>query len=173
MRIFETRYKSLYQRLFNIKNAIYLEFFILLAPSIYVLKPVKPYLIIFEILLLMIFIVLVINNSKTNILIITLDENNIKLEGETFNEKWKKSINIKETEIILKGKGSKTGICGATFYIQLKNKKHNFYINRFETFSDSEIIEIFNEFKKLKKEKIIIDEKISLNRIQEKIEKCQ
>lgn len=173
MKTFEAEYRSFSQRLFNIINVIYLECLLLFASSILVLKLAKPYLIMFEILLFIIFITLIINNSKTNIHRITFHENNIELQGVTFNEEWKKSINIKGTKIFLKSKGSRQGLCGATFFIQLKNATDSFSINRFQTFSDQEIIGIFNKFKKLKEEKIIIDEKLIVNRIQEKIEKCQ
>ncbi|WP_281637824.1 hypothetical protein [Flavobacterium marginilacus] len=173
MKTFEAEYRSLFQRFFNIINVIYLEYFILFASCIFILKPAKPYLIIFGILLFIIFIVLVINNNKTNIHRITFHENTIELQGVTFNEEWKKSISIKGTKIFLKSKSSKQGICGATFYIQLKNTNKKFSLNRFQTFSDQEIIEIFNEFKNRKEEKIIIDKKLIVNRIKEKIEKCQ
>jgi hypothetical protein len=173
MKTFDAEYRSFFQCLFNIINVIYLEYFILFGSSVFILKLEKPYLIIFEIVLFVIFILLAINKSKTHINKIIFQENNIELQGVTFNEEWKESINIKTTKIFLKSKGSKQGLCGATFFIDLKNSNNHFIINRFQTFSDQEIIEIFNELKKIKEEKIIIDEKLILNKIQEKIEKCQ
>jgi len=173
MRIYETEYKSFYQRLYNFKNFGLLALFIFYTCLVYNLKPLNIlYYTIVEFVLSVFFIGFIIYESKTNIHIITFEENNIILEGETFNKKWKKSINIKETQIFLKSIGSRTGICGVIFYITLKNSKKSYTINSFQTFSEEKILEIFNEFKKLKEEKIIIDEKIILNRIQEKIEKC-
>ncbi|WP_343697703.1 hypothetical protein [Flavobacterium sp.] len=97
----------------------------------------------------------------------------ILLEGEIFNNKLTKEINLKETQIELKGIPSRSGLKSVIFYIRLKNKKDYYTINPLNTFSDQQIIEIFTEFKNLKGEKIIMDEKIDLLRIQEKIEKCQ
>jgi hypothetical protein len=173
MRTFETEYKSFQQRLFNLKTFVFLALFIFYTYLIFNFKLLIPlYSIIIELLLSVFFITYIIYKSKTNIHIITFDEKKILLEGETFNKKWKKSINILETEIILKSIGSRTGICGVIFYINFKNLKNTYTLNSFETYSDEKILEIFNEFKRLKEEKIIIDEKIILNRIQEKIEKC-
>ncbi len=121
---------------------------------------------------LLFFIIFIIFDCKTNIQKITLDEEKIILEGENFNKKWKKSINLKETKIILKGIPSRNGICNVIFYLKFKNLKNTYTLNKFETFSDEEILEIFNEFKKLKEEKTILDERLVIYRIQEKIEKC-
>ena len=125
-----------------------------------------------EVLISIILIKFIISKSKTNIHIISFNENNITFDGETFNKKWKKSINIKETKIVLKSLASRRGICSVIFYLKFKNDKETFIINSFETYSDEEILEIFNEFKKLKEEKIILDERLVIYRIQEKIEKC-
>ncbi len=173
MRIFETEYKSFHQRLFNLKTFTFLASFIFFTYLILNFKLLTPsQSIITQSLFLLFFIVFIIFESKTNIHKITIDEEKIILEGETFNKKWTKSIDIKETEIILKSIPSRRGICGVIFYLKLKNLKKTYIVNSFETYSDKELLEIFNEFKKLKEEKIILDERLVIYRIQEKIEKC-
>lgn len=173
MKTFVTEYKSFQQRLFNLKNFFFLVLFILYTYLVFNFKLLIPlYSIIIELFLSIFFITYIVYNSKTNIHIITFDEKRILLEGTTFNKKWKKSIDILETEIILKSIGSRTGICGVIFYIKFKNLKNTYTLNSFETYSDEQILEIFNEFKKLKEEKIILDERLVIYRIQEKIEKC-
>lgn len=170
---FESEYKNFNQRFFRLSNLFFFIEFILLSPIIIIFNLSLFLTIIIEALLLIICVFIIINRSKSNIDIITFEENNIILHGETFNTKWLKSINIKESYIEIHSIGSRQGIRGATFYLKIKNKKVNYILNLFETYSDEGIIQIFNEFKKSKEEKIIIDERLVLLRIQEKIEKCQ
>lgn len=170
---FESEYKNFNQRFFRLTNLAFFIEFILLSPIIIIFNLSLFLTIIIESLLLIICVFIIINRSKSNIDIITFEENNIILHGETFNTKWIKSINIKESYIKIRSIGSPQGIRGATFYLKIKNKKDNYILNSFETYSDEGIIQIFNEFKKSKEEKIIIDERLVLLRIQEKIEKCQ
>ena len=170
---FESEYKSFNQRLFSLKNFAYLISFIFYSYLIFILKILNFYTITIELAFLAFYVFTIIKNCKSNIDIITFEKNSILLHGETFNTKWIKSINIKESYIEIHSIGSRQGLCGATFYLKIKNKKDNYIINSFETYSDEGIIQIFNEFKRFKEEKIIIDEKLVLLRIQEKIEKCQ
>jgi len=170
---FESEYKNFNQRFFSLSNLAFFIEFTLLSPIIIIFNLSLFLTIIIEALLLIICVFIIINRSKSNIDIITFEENNIILHGETFNTKWLKPINIKESYIEINSIGSRQGIRGATFYLKIKNKKDNYILNLFETYSDEGIIQIFNEFKKSKEEKIIIDERLVLLRIQEKIEKCQ
>lgn len=170
---FESEYKNCNQRFFRLNNLAFFIEFILLSPIILVFNLSIFFTIIIEAFLLIICGLIIVKRSKSNIDIITLEENSIILHGETFNKQWIKSLNIKETNIQIHSIGSRRGLCGATFYLKFKNKKDNYTINSFETYSDEGIMQIFNEFKKLKHEKIIIDERLVILRIQEKIEKCQ
>lgn len=173
MRTFETEFKSFHQRLFNLKTFTFLASFIFFTYLILNLKLLThSQSIIIQSLFSLFFIVFIIFESKTNIHKITLNNEKTILEGETFNKKWKKSISIKETKIILKGIPSRNGICSVIFYLKFKNLKNTYTLNKFETYSDEELLEIFNEFKKLKEEKITLDERLVIYRIQEKIEKC-
>ena len=173
MKTFEAEYKNFFQRFFNIKNAIYIEFFIIISSLLFILDLEKSHILIIIIYFFIITISLIIFRCKSDIQIITFEEKNIILQGETFNTKWKKSMKINETKIYLKSFGSKSGICGATFQIQLKNSNEFFNINMYQTISENKLIDIFNQFKEFKSEKIIIDEKLIIISIKEKIEKCQ
>lgn len=170
---FEGKYKNFYRRFFSLENLDLLINSIVLSSLIIIFDLSKTYTIIIGLILLIISIYIIINKSKSDINKITFEDNSIVLNGETFNRKWKKLLDIKKTYIEIQSIGSRRGLCGATFYLKLKNKKDTYIINSFETFSDEGIFEIFNEFKNHKGEKIIIDEKLVLSRIQEKIEKCQ
>lgn len=170
---FENEYKNFRQRLFSFDNFGYVAVFIFYSCLLFNLKLFNSYTIIIELILFVIFSIMIIKRSKSNIDLISIDEKNIVLNGETYNTKWKKSLNIKETYIQIQHNASRRGLCSETFYLNIKCKKDNYIINSFDTFSDEGILLIFNEFKNRKGEKIIIDEKLVLSRIQEKIEKCQ
>ena len=87
MKTFETEYKSFYQRILNLRNFSFLALFVFYSYLNFNFKLLSHYSIIIEILLSIILITFIISKSKTNIHIISLDENNITLEGETFNKK--------------------------------------------------------------------------------------
>ncbi|RKR05931.1 hypothetical protein C8C83_5283 [Flavobacterium sp. 90] len=170
---FESEYKNFNQRFFRINNLFFFIEFILFSPIIIIFNLSIFFTIIIEIFLVAICIYTIVNQNKSNIHIIALEGNNIVLHGETFNTSWVKALNLKETNIQINCIGSRQGLRGATFYLKLKSTKDNYLINSFDTYSDEGIIQIFNEFKKLKEEKIIVDERIILLQIQEKIEKYQ
>jgi len=173
---FEGEYKNLKTRVFSEKPFAFLFMFIFYSFILsYFFKDenLKYYAYFLELALLTLCIKLATNAFKSIINKVIIDESNIKLEGEIFNKEWKTVIPLKEIKIEAKGNPSRKGLCGVTFYIKLKTKDNSYIINSFQTFSDEQIIEIFNEFKKYKGEKIIVDEKLYIMRIQEKIEKCQ
>ncbi len=173
---FEGEYKNLKSRIFSEKPFASLFVFVIYSFVIsrfFEDKNLKYYAYFIEFTLLILCIILAVNSFKSIINLVTIDENKIILEGEDFNTKWEKSIPIKGTKIEVKCKSTRGGLCSTTFYIKLKNGKNSYIINSFQTFSDEQILKIFNEFKTYKGEKIIIDEKLDIMRIQEKIEKCQ
>jgi hypothetical protein len=170
---YESEYINFNQRLFTLRNLAFLIEFIIYSSLIIFFNLSKFHTIIIELFLLAICVFIIINRSKSNVDLITFEENSIILNGETFYTKWIKSINIKETYIQIQSVGSRQGLCSAAFYLKIKSRTDNYIINSFETYSDEGIIEIFNQFKKFKGEKIIIDERLVILRIQEKIEKCQ
>ncbi|WPO77635.1 hypothetical protein [Flavobacterium sp. KACC 22761] len=173
---FEGEYKNLKARIFSEKTFAFLFVFIFysfILSHFFKDENLKYYAYFLEFALLILCIALAVNTFKSIINVVTIDENKVILEGEVFNNKWEKSIPLKGTRIEVKGNASRSGLSGVTFYINLKNKKNKYNINSFQTFSDEQIIEIFNEFKKYKGEKIIIDERLYIMRIHEKIEKCQ
>jgi len=174
MKIFEGNYKNFNKRILSSENIGYFLIFIFYSFVIYRLNLNKYYSVIIEIILFFIFISIAFYSNKIIFIqMISFDESTISLKGEKFNDKWQKELDIKETKIELKTISSRQGLRSVIFYIKLKNKKDNYIVNAYKTFSDQQIIEIFNEFKTNKGEKIIVDEKLIILRIQEKIKKCQ
>ncbi len=173
---FEGEHKNLKARILSEGPFAYLFVFIIYSFVIsrfFEDKNLKYYAYFLELSLLILCIVLAINSFKSIINLVAIDENKIILEGEDFNTKWKKSVSLKETKIEVKCKSTRGGLCSTTFYLKFKNGKKSYIVNSFKTFSDEQILKMFNVFKTSKREKIIIDEKLDIMRIQEKIEKCQ
>ena len=108
------------------------------------------------------------NKSKTYIYKLTFNENNLIFEGETFNKKWKETINIKDITIKIIGEPARN-ICNRVYFLKFKNFRKNYSINSIETFSDNDLLSIFNYYKETKNEKIEYDDKYLIERIQEKI----
>ena len=173
MKIFEGKYLNFRQRLINWKNLVFLFFFFLYSFIIWNFVIIIDYAILAELFCFFGFSAFYIYRSKNNIHKISIDKNIVILNGETFNKKWETIVEIAKIRIVLSTRASRQGICGCEFYIKLKNDNMNYCLSSFNSFSDEELISIFNEFKISKGEKIIINEKLILNRIQEKIIKCQ
>ena len=174
MKIFEGKQVNYIGRLLYLNNLVYIISMLFYSYLIFIFKPINDfkYLLIFLLSITFLFIYYI--KARTIISKISFDDNsNLIIEGETLNKSWIKSIEIKKTKISIISEGSKIGICGAQFYLDFKYKKENFKLNYFQNFSDNEIIKIFEEFKMIKEEKIIVDEKLVMNRINEKIKKCQ
>ncbi len=174
MKIIEGKYLSYTQRLIHWRMLVCVYVFLLYSYLIFNFSLIKEFAIYIEIINFIICASVYLHKTKKNIHKIGFDkDDNIILEGETYNKIWEDLINLDQSKIFIKGKPSRTGICGVLFKIKLKNTKVNYTINLFNNFTEKEILDFFNEFKHRKKEKIILDEKLILNRIQEKIDKCQ
>ncbi|WP_119790099.1 hypothetical protein [Flavobacterium anhuiense] len=169
---FRGEYKNFWQRFFTLRNLDYFINCFVATSLIVIFNLEKIYTIIIGSALLIISVYFTIYKSRNNIHLIAFEKNTIILFGETFNTQWKKVLDIKKTNIELKCIASRQ-VCGTMFYFTLKNVKNSYNVNLFNTFSDEKIIQMFTEFKNNKKEKIIIDEKLIIIRIQNKIEKCQ
>ena len=123
---FEGEYKNLKARIFSKKPFAFLFvyiFYSFIFSYFFKDENLKYYAYFLELALLILFIILTINTFKSIINKVTIDENNIKLEGEIFNKEWKKIISLKESKIEVKGNPSRSGLRGVTFYIKVKNKR--------------------------------------------------
>ena len=173
MKIFEGKQVNYIGRLLFLDNLVYIISMLFFFYLIFIFKPINDFKYLLIFLLSITFLLIYFIKVRTVISKISFDDSNLIIEGETLNKSWIKSIEIKKTKISIISNGSKIGICGAQFYLHFKYKKENFKLNYYQNFTDIEIIKIFEEFKMIKEEKIIIDEKLVINRINEKIIKCQ
>ncbi len=168
MKSFEGKHLNFKQRLFTKYNLAYLVIFIFYS---YLCFTIDYYFIAIESLLFIILIFLITKNSKTYIYKVLFKDENIIFFGERFNKEWKENIKLNEVKIVLKGKPSRN-ICSREYYLCFINKNNRYQLNHLNTFSNEEILKIFNYFKEKKNEKINYDEKYLIERIQEKIDKC-
>lgn len=167
----EAKHISFNLRLFNINNFIILEIFLILCPvAFFIPNIISKIFYLFS--LILISLVYWINKTKKCLNSITFHKDELILNGETYNKKWIEKIEIQKTKINFKIHSSKR-ICNTKYQIEFIQNNKKFIANNFNTFSDSDLIIIFTEFKKIKGEKIIIDENLVLNKIKEKIDKCQ
>ena len=172
MQIFETNSKSFNLRFWN-------KFKIFILPLIIVLILVIIKEINFDITFLIVLIVYLsltvfysINYTKNEIIKVKFDKNELVLFGKRYNNGWQETININEIKIDIKVVSNKN-YCMIYFYLVIKNKTSKYIINFENNWKEIEIFNIFNTYKELKNEKIIIDEQIILNSLVEKIKKCK
>lgn len=103
---------------------------------------------------------------------IEISESKLILSGKKYNNDWQKIININQTTINIKVISNKV-FCNIYFYLVLNHKNSKYIINFENNWSKDEVLNIFKTYKKLKNEKIIIDEQLVLNSLAETIKKCQ
>ena len=81
--------------------------------------------------------------------------------GFNFNSQWRDELKISNSKIEIHSK--RTGYTNVDYYLRIISKKKRLDINRSFNWDYSTLIDIFNEFKRIKEEKIILDEKYFLD----------
>lgn len=93
-------------------------------------------------------------------------EDKIIVGGSDINSHWQTEFDIKNSRIDIKSGGRGRGKVG--YYFTLSSGKQSIDINRTYNWHYSTLLTIFHEFKRLKGEKIIFDEKYILEFIERK-----
>jgi len=171
MKKIDATYINFNLRLLNINNFILLEIALIIGSFVFFI-PNNISKITFLCSITLLTFLCWIYKTKNYLYSITFDKNKLIFNGETFNKKWVEKLEIQKTEIRLKINSSKR-FCNIQYKVEFLQNNKKYIINNFNTFSDSDLIIIFTEFKKIKGEKIIIDESLILNKIKDKIDKCQ
>jgi hypothetical protein len=94
-------------------------------------------------------------------------EDKIIVGGADINSHWQKEFHIKNSQIDIKSEGR--GGTNIGYYFTLSSGKLSIDINRTYNWHYSTLLTIFHEFKRLKGEKIIFDEKYILELIEKKV----
>ncbi|MCF6142507.1 hypothetical protein L1S34_14520 [Flavobacterium sp. K77] len=123
--------------------------------------------ILFTLFFIAIIVITTLQESIDYIYEIRINNQNIKIFGEKFNQKWEETIDLQKVNIKIIERRSKTGsIVG--YLIELKTKEKKYRINRLFNWNNFTLYEIFKTFKTVKKEKIIIDEKSLIDGIEKR-----
>ena len=122
---------------------------------------------IFAVFFLTIIVIITLKESIDYIYEVRIDSKNIKIYGYKLNQKWEKTLDLRKVNIQIIERRSKTGsIVG--YLIDLKTKEKKFRINKLFNWNNFRLYELFNTFKSIKEEKIIIDEKSLIDGIEKR-----
>lgn len=125
--------------------------------------------ILFILFFLSIFLFITYDESKEFVYKIEFENENINIFGSNFDNDWIEKFEIKKVDIQIKVRVSKTGsVIG--YSIVFKSAKKKITVNKLNNWNNFDLHQIFTEFKRLKGEKIIIDEKSLIDGIKKKAE---
>lgn len=125
--------------------------------------------ILFILFFLFVFISITYDESKEFVYKIEFENENVKISGSNFDNDWIEKFEIKKVNIHIRKRVSKTGsVIG--YKIVFKSAKKKITLNRLNNWNNFALLQIFTEFKKLKGEKITIDEKSLIDGIKKKAE---
>jgi hypothetical protein len=105
-------------------------------------------------------------NAWTFVNEVKITEGKIIVGGAHINSHWKKEFDIANSEIKIKSKGRGRGNIG--YYLRISSQYHSVDINRTFNWDYPSLLTIFYEFKRIKGEQIILDEKYFLDIIETK-----
>jgi hypothetical protein len=124
---------------------------------------VESIFLLFFIIVGLLFIIENYINSLNFICEIKINKEKITLIGYEFNREWEKEIDIKKTEIEIKSKA--TSRSNIEYLLRLSCEKKVYDINKLYNWDYFTIIELYKEFKNIKEQKIILDEKFILDNV--------
>ncbi|WP_281631731.1 hypothetical protein [Flavobacterium luteolum] len=125
--------------------------------------------ILFILFFLIIFLFITYDESKVFIYKIEFENEKINIFGSNFDKDWIEKFKIKKVNIQIKVRVSKTGsVIG--YMLVFKSAKKKITLNKLNNWNNFDLHQIFTEFKRLKGEKIIIDEKSLIDGIKKKAE---
>lgn len=125
--------------------------------------------ILFILFFLFVFISITYDESKEFVYKIEFENENVRISGSNFDNDWIEKFEIKKVNIHIRKRVSKTGsVIG--YKIVFKSAKKKITLNRLNNWNNFALLQIFTEFKKLKGEKITIDEKSLIDGIKKKAE---
>jgi hypothetical protein len=91
----------------------------------------------------------------------------ITVTGHNFGSRWDKELDIKNSDIKIKSSGQGRG--NVEYYLRIISDGNSVDINRSFNWDYPSLLTIFHEFKKVKGEKIIFDEKYFLDLMEKKV----
>ena len=113
-----------------------------------------------------VYMIVAVFNARTFVNEVKITDDKMIVTGHTFDTRWDKEINIKTSDIKIKSKGRGRG--NVDYYLQIITGEKTVDINRSFTWDYPSLLTIFHEFKRIKGEKIIFDEKYFLDIMEKK-----
>ncbi|MBI3221334.1 MAG: hypothetical protein HYZ44_17620 [Bacteroidetes bacterium] len=114
----------------------------------------------------LVYMAVALFNARTFISEVKITGDKMIVTGHTFDTRWDKEIDIKTSDIKIKSKGHGRG--NVEYYLRIISDDKTVDINRSFTWDYSSLLTIFHEFKRIKGEKIIFDEKYFLDIMEKK-----
>jgi len=100
-------------------------------------------------------------NSRQFINEVKFLDDKMIITGYNFNSRWEAELKLADSKIEIKSKGQ--GRSNVEYFLRIKSKERTFDINKSFNWDYFSLLDIFHEFKRVKGEKIIFDEKYFLD----------
>jgi hypothetical protein len=113
-----------------------------------------------------VYMIMAVFKAKTFVTEVKIADDKIIVTGHDFDRRWDKELNIKNSDIKIKSKGRGRG--NVEYYLTIISPDSKLDINRSFTWDYFSLLTIFHEFKRIKGEKIIFDEKYFLDIMEKK-----
>jgi hypothetical protein len=113
-----------------------------------------------------VYLILALFKARTFVNEVKITGDKIIVTGYNFDSRWDKEIDIKTSDIKIKSKGRGRG--NVEYYLQIISSDKAVDINRSFTWDYPPLLTIFYEFKQIKGDKIIFDEKYFLDIMEKK-----
>ena len=114
----------------------------------------------------LVYIIVALFNARTFVNEVKIEDDKMFVAGYDFNKRWVKEINIKDADIKIKSKGRGRG--NVKYYLTIVSSDKAIDINRSFTWDYFSLLTIFRDFKRIKGQKIISDEKYFLDIMEKK-----
>ncbi len=100
-------------------------------------------------------------NAKTFVNEVAFVDHKLIVKGHDYDLSWERQFDIKSSDIKIESKGRGRG--KVEYYLSVTSVENKVDINRSFNWDYTSLLAIFNEFKKVKGEKIVFDERYFLN----------
>jgi hypothetical protein len=113
-----------------------------------------------------VYMVMAIFKARIFVNEVKITADKLIVTGHNFDSRWDKEIDIKTSDIKIKSEGRGRG--KVDYYLRIISPDNSVDINRSFTWDYSSLLTIFHEFKRIKGEKVIFDEKYFLDIMEKK-----
>jgi hypothetical protein len=115
-----------------------------------------------------VYLIIALTKARTFVNEVKIDGDKITITGHNFDLRWDREFDIKNSDIKIKSVGQGRG--KVEYYLRIISSDNSVDINRSFNWDYPSLLTIFHEFKKIKGEKIIFDEKYLLDMMVKKVD---